>query len=183
MKCFLSLFFAAAAVLAFSGCATSPTTIYNVQQSNVKGLAGLNSFAWSERTATLGANDIFSNGPVYLNLMRSEVEVGLIAKGYRKVSPKKAALIVDIVFATKPLSKAQADVLFSTKPGAEAVQATGKGYEAGSLVVDLENAKTHVSLWRGSASRTIDRSQPYEVQKGIIHRAVSGLISQVPAAH
>jgi Domain of unknown function (DUF4136) len=179
MKSLLSCL-AAVVAISFSGCGT---THYNVQQGNVGSLSGIKTFAWGKKTKEQTAGDFYSNRPVYLELVRKDVESVLIGKGYQRVPARDAQMIVNSTIITHQLDAGQVDVIFETKHNITVAPAASKAYESGTILVSLKNAKTHESLWRGAVTKPVDRSQPYEVQKDRIHKAVIGLLQQVPSAY
>lgn len=170
---------AAVSVLALAGCST---TNYDVQQPKADSLAGLKTFAWGEKTKQQADGDFYSNRPLYLELVRKDVESGLTGKGYVRVPERDAKLIVETTLVTKPLDGAQVDEVFESKSDTVASQPVRKVFEAGTIIVNIEDARTKKILWRGAVTKTVNRNQPYEVQKVKIHKAVLGLLQQVPSA-
>lgn len=169
----------AASLMVLTGCST---TNY-VQQPKADSLAGLKSFAWDNTTKLQASGDLAGNRPLYLDLVHKDVEAGLVGKGYVRVPKRDAKLLVESTIVTKPIAAEKVDAVFeSNQDTAVAAKSTRKVFEFGTIIVNIEDARTHKVLWRGAVTKVVNRDQPYEVQKVVVKKAVFGLLRQIPSA-
>jgi hypothetical protein len=176
MKSLLGLI-AAVSGLALAGCSTAN---YSVQQTKADSLAGLTSFAWGDKTKSQTGGDI-SNRPLYLAQVRKDVESEMIGKGYARVPERDAKLTLETTLVSQPIAAEQVDGIFESKRDAGSAP-KAEVFEPGTVIVNVENARTQKVLWRGAMIKVVDRTQPLAAQKVVIKKAVIGLMQQMPSA-
>ena len=137
-------------------------------------------YAWSQKTA--------SPNPIISQMIMSSVEAQLTAKGLTKVSTDPELTVV--VFGST-----ESDMHVSNPSWAPSLNSIATGVVVGSqsflvtkgtLVIDMEDAKTEKSVWRGQATQTLehgptgDRARDAKMVEKPIRQAVQKMFKQFP---
>ena len=137
-------------------------------------------YAWSK--------DVPSTNPIVVEMVRSAVDTELATKGLRKVDADPELTVV--IFGSQ-----DSDIHVSNPSWSPALNSIATGVAVGSqswlvtkgtLVVDMLDAKTRNSVWRGQATQTLDcgptgdRAKDAKTVEKPIKNAVKKMFKQFP---
>lgn len=176
----VALVAAAALILGLTACAT-PIRV-NAYAERGADLSRYRTYAFAPAEAVATGDPRLDSNPFFYERVRSAVEKGLAAKGYTRASSAPDVVVhfhasvaqdIDIVDIDR-LAGYCSDAPDSCKPFA---------YDAGTLVMDLVDAKSQKLAWRGWAKSNFDGvvdRQDWLEQR--VDTAVARIVAQVPAA-
>jgi hypothetical protein len=175
-------------LFALTGCVTTQPKVVAVayDQGDLERVQKSKTYHWS----LPGASELnpYNNQDLYLNLTKSDIDTELATKGYKLVARGGDLEVSFLMLYKTGASMSVVDQYFGTnrEPEHRIVKAVksvpATNYEVGTLVVDVEDAGDHESLWRGAVSSRVDRDKPYEAQKVRINRAVALVMTGLPTA-
>lgn len=165
---------AVVAAVAFAGCATVRVNSYLSRQAD---FGRYRSYAWaaSDRLAT--GDPRLDNNPFFLARLRMDVDRHLAARGF------EPAASPDLVIHYHASVGDEIDVngADSAYGQCDVDECSPVVYQAGTIVLDLVDARTNQLVWRGWARDTLDGAidnQDWLEQK--IDRAVLKIMERLP---
>lgn len=171
---------AGAVLLLLLGAVAISAQKVNVGSDPGVDLTKYKTYAWSQKTA--------SPNPIISQTIMSSVEAQLAAKGLTKVNTEPDLTVV--VFGST-----DSDMHVSNPSWAPSLNSLTTGVVVGpqsflvtkgTLVIDLEDAKTEKSVWRGQATETLehgptgDRARDAKMVEKPINKAVQKMFKQFP---
>lgn len=169
-----------ASVLALLGAVTVSAQKVSVGADPGVDLAKYKTYGWSSNSASPNA--------VISQMIISSVDAQLAAKGLKKVETNPELTVV--VFGST-----ESDMQVSNPSWAPSLNSIATGVVVGpqsfvvtkgTLVIDLEDAKTKTSVWRGQATETLDhgptgdRARDAKMVEKPIRNAVTKMFKQFP---
>lgn len=158
----------------FSGCAATNVSSYFASQADV---TRYHTYGWAAADRFETGDPRLDNNAFFQERVRAAVERELAGRGFEKVTAGPAALTVYYHLNIKQQVNAnQADEKYGY-----CNECTPYVYDAGTLVIDLVDARTEKLVWRGwaegSVEGAIDSQQLMEQQ---IDRAVTRIFTKLP---
>jgi hypothetical protein len=153
------------ALFSVAGCGPSASTIAATSEYGPgASLEGLGStYAWSSQPPQVSGGTVAEN-PSLHEAIRGAVDRGLAARGFRGGEP--ADFKVTYVVGRRTRLDRYEGSGFSE-------------YEEGSLTIELLSADESTLVWRGTAKARIDASDPPEVRRDRIDRAVEAILDRL----
>lgn len=143
----------AAAVLAAAGCATMGASSH--VDTNVD-FARLRTFDWGSPDAFPVGDPRLDKNPIFLDHLYGAVEKQLAARGYERVVTGRPQLLVHFhASVNRRLDVNAADARYGYCL-ADDCRAGVAQYEAGTLIVDVIDARTNRLIWRGWAQDSLE---------------------------
>ena len=182
--------FSLATVLLISGCCTTmpkkAAVAVEFDSGDIARVEKSKTYHWSLPSSS--EINPYNNQDLYLSLVKSDIDAQLAKKGYKLVATGGDLEVSFLMLYKDSASTTIVDQYFGTNraPEHKLAHAMHKlpaaNYEVGTLVVDVEDANDHESLWRGAVSAPVDHSKPFEAQKKRIDSAVALVMKDFPAA-
>ncbi len=166
---------AAAWVVTFAGCATMKVDSYVEKGAN---LTVYRTFDWAPDGSSTSGDARLDNNTFFDERMRADIEKQLAARGFVKASGAEPQLLVHY------------HAVFSQQvgiPGGDRTENCSDCkpyvYDAGSLLIDLVDARTKALVWRGWAHDRMDGViNKQDWMEDAIDDAVTKILSQLPRA-
>ena len=163
-----------AAVLA-GACA--PITVHSVTGRDAK-FEAYRSYRWADDGARPTGDPRLDSNPFFEERLMSAAEHGLAARGYEKSSGAAADLVLHFYANMKQQFDVAPQSLGYTACPECPVSSV---YEAGTIVLDLVDARTNVLVWRSWAETTMDGSiDSQRNMEQLIDQAVAKIVATVP---
>ena len=143
----------AVAVAAVAGCATMGVSSHVDRDFE---FARVRTFDWGPADAFPVGDPRLDKNPTFLDHLHGAVEKQLVARGYERVVTGRPQLLVHFhasVDRRLDVNAADARHGYCLDDGC---RARGAEYEAGTLIVDVVDARTNRLIWRGWAQDSID---------------------------
>jgi hypothetical protein len=156
-----------------AGCATM-----NVSSHVERGLdfAKYRSFAWGSPDTLPTGDPRLDKNPYFQDHMIGAVEKGLAARGFQLVAPGTADLLVH--YHANVSERIDIDRLDRQRGYQSVIE-----WEAGTLVIDIVDARTNTVIWRGWAQQRLDNIlQDQDGMAKAIQAAVAGMLQRLPPA-
>ena len=164
---------AAAAALALAGCATTNIRSYTERGSEV----GLyRTYAWGPPAVQTTGDPRLDNNRFFQERVEAAVELQLAARGF-----KKAGATPDLLVRYYASVEQQVNADGADRPFVACEDCRPFVFDAGTIVVDLIDARTKRLVWRGWEEGSIDGViNNQQVMEKRIDQAVARIIEQVP---
>ena len=168
-----------------AGCANTSVSIDYDPETD---FTVIKSFAWQSKAQPL-TGDAKIDNEINDKRFRSAVNSGLIAKGLTQVSPDKAEIILSYQITIKPIlhnQGATGSIGIGTSSHGSGlgislgVPLTQKNYDEGTTILDMNDSKSKLLIWRGAAARKIDPSASSQENADNIQKIVAELLSGFP---
>jgi len=163
-------------VLAFAGCATMITSSYVGRGVDI---TRYRSYGWAPPDRLSTGDPRLDNNPFFQQRLQSGVEKQLAAKGFEKRASGTPDLVVHYhASVTQRIDVGGIDREYANCERAECQPSV---YEAGTIVLDLVDARTNTLVWRGWAKDSFDGvidNQDWMEQK--IDEAVTRIMERLP---
>ncbi len=176
-----SLLCLVAGVLTLAGCSSTPTRVD-------KGPIPARSFSFIDPGARSAPGFADSRQPVHAAIQEA-ITRNLAAKGLTRAVSGGDIIVAYLIVVGNNASTAAVDDYFgygrdaaSLQEKAQAAYSGSKNpnyFEAGTLVVDVIDAKSYKLLWRGHASRQLLRSLPADVRAARLQEVVNEILQEV----
>jgi hypothetical protein len=139
------------AALATTGCASMNVSSYVERGANLR---QYRTFAWGPRDALSTGDPRLDNNRFFDERVRSQVEARLASRGWEKTSSPTPDLLVHYhASVTQKIDVRDLDRGYSSCEGGDCRPYV---YDAGTLFVDLVDARTSRLVWRGWAEGSIN---------------------------
>ena len=167
------------------GCAN---TSVNFDYDPETDFTAIKSFAWQSKAQSLTGDPKIDN-EINDKRFRSAVNSGLIAKGLTQESPDKAEIILSYQITIKPKLHNQSTSgtigIGTSSHGSGVgislgVPLTQNSYDEGTTILDMNDAKSKLLIWRGVAARKIDPSASAQENVDRIQKIVVELLGGYP---
>jgi len=148
-------FFAAMAVALFTlgGCASLSSGSFLERGTDFKHYKTYN---WSSADELYTGDPRLDNNELFLAKLKSAVEKQMTARGFERVDQDTPAMTIHYhASVTQKLDLGAADQQYAQSQNTNE-QAGPTLYDAGSVVLDFNDARTEKLLWRGWAEGSID---------------------------
>jgi len=169
----------ALAVLACAGCLS---TQINSAQSPAADFSRLRTWSWYEFPASDQPKGI-SVDQETLRHIRGVVESELAAKGYPKAGSEAPDFLVSTVAVIgRSLDAQTGSSTLGYGWGHSYMVGTGEtmSFDAGTLLIDVLDARSRELLWRGSATGAVDPERPPEKREARIKEVVHDVMERFP---
>ena len=173
MRPFARLTVAAAAVLALGGCATTNISSYMERRGDV----GLyRTYAWGPPAVQTTGDPRLDNNRFFQERVEAAVELQLAARGF-----EKSAATPDLLIRYYASVEQQVNADGADRPFVACEDCRPFVFDAGTIVVDLIDARTQRLVWRGWEEGSIDGViNDQQVMEKRIDQAVARIIEQLP---
>lgn len=173
MRPFARVTVAVAAALALAGCATTGVRSYLERGSDV----GLyRTYAWGPPAVQTTGDPRLDNNRFFQERLEAAMELQLAARGF-----EKSAAAPDLLIRYYASVEQQVNANGADRPFVSCEDCRPFVFDAGTIVVDLIDARTERLVWRGwqegSIDGVIDNQQGMEKR---IDQAVARIIEQLP---
>jgi hypothetical protein len=165
---------AAAAALALAGCATMNVSSYVDRRVD---FTQFKTYAWEPRVDLATGDPRLDNNPFFHDRVRADVERQLAGRGFEKASSGAPDLVLHYHASVRQrLDLSGVDQRYGTCDDCWAVV-----FDAGTLTLDMVDARSNRLIWRGWAERSIDGPvDDQELFEQRIDRAVQRIIERLP---
>jgi hypothetical protein len=144
-------------------------------------------YAWSDKTDDTTRKSM-TDSPLVHQRVRESIDENLQAKGLRSVEASQADLLVSYHLSVAVTGRTSSSVSFgvgsfgshSSVGLSVGVPVGGRNIEEGTLVIDMNDAKTNSLVWQGAASRQLARSPTPEKTKAAVDEVVSEILASYP---
>lgn len=166
----------ATAAVALAGCATMGTGAFLERGIDLR---QYRTFAWRPAEGLYTGDPRLDNNRFFDERVRHEVEAGLAARGFEKTAEAPDVLLHYHASVTQRIDIREPD---RENGACEQDACRPSVYEAGTLVVDLVEARTNRLLWRGWAEDAIDGviDDQARMEKKV-GEAVARILARLPA--
>lgn len=169
----LALALAAVVALALPGCAT---TRVNGFVERGMDFTQYRSYTWAQADRFSTGDPRLDNNELFLKRLRANVDRELQARGYEQASPASAGLIVHFHASVhQRIDVNDLDLRFGYCDDCHS-----SVYEAGTLTIDLVDARTNKLVWRGWSEGVLDGIDEQSVLESRVDDAVSKILRQMP---
>lgn len=165
---------AAVTAAALAGCATM-----NVSSFTARGVdfTQMKTYAWGPEAQLATGDPRLDNNPFFQARIQDGVERHLAGRGFEKASAGAA----DIVLHYHASIRQRLDVSGADERYGYCEDCSVEVFDAGTLTVDIVDARTNRLIWRGWAERSleglVDNQDLFEEQ---IDKAVERIMAQLP---
>jgi len=167
----------AAAVIA-SGCATAMSVSSHVDRN--LDFSKYKTFDWGPADALPTGDARLDGDPFFKDHVQGAVERGLAARGIELASSNPDLVIHYHANITERIDVNKADRAYGYCRASDCPPDTVY-YEAGTLVLDVMDARTNTLVWRGWAQNSVeDELRNQDKMAKTIDRAVSEMLRQLP---
>ena len=164
-------------------CAGKPSVDYDTRAD----FSTYKTYAWSEKTDD-ATKQSKVDSPLVHQRVRESIEENLQAKGLRSVEAAQADLLVSYHLSVAVTGRTSSSVSFgvgsfgshSSVGLSVGVPVGGRNIEEGTLVIDMNDAKTNSLVWQGAASRQLSRNATPEKTKAAVDEVVSEILANYP---
>ena len=173
MRPFARLTLAAAAALALAACATTNARSYAERASDV---GRYRTYAWGPATVQTTGDPRLDNNQFFKERVEAAVERQLGARGFEKATEVPDLLIRYYASVEQQMSADGAD-----RPYVSCEECRPFVFDAGTIVVDLIDARTRRLVWRGWEEGSFDgvvNDQAWMEKR--IDRSVARILEQLP---
>jgi hypothetical protein len=157
------------------GCATLDVSSYVERGAD---LNRYHTYAWAPTDRLSTGDPRLDNNPFFLRQVQTSVDGGLARRGFERVGNGTPDLVVHFhASVTQAVDVDVVDRQFGETEEADRPSV----YEAGSLVIDLVDARTNSVVWRGWARGSIDGvidNQAWLEEK--VDEAVTKILAELP---
>lgn len=169
----------AVAVLAVaSGCATAMTVSSHVDRS--LDFSKYRTFDWGPADALPTGDPRLDGDPFFKDHVQGAVERGLAARGIELASSNPDLVIHYHANITERIDVNKADRAYGYCRAADCPPDT-VSYDAGTLVLDVMDARTNTLVWRGWAQNSVeDELRNQDKMAKTIDRAVAEMLRRLP---
>ena len=173
MRPFVRLTVVAAAALALAGCATTNIRSYIERGSDV----GLyRTYAWGSPSVQTTGDPRLDNNRFFQERVEAAVELQLAARGFAKAAATPDLLVRYYASVEQQVNADGADRPYVSCEGCRPFV-----FDAGTIVVDLIDARTQRLVWRGWEEGSIDGViNNQQVMEKRIDQVVARIIEQLP---
>jgi Domain of unknown function (DUF4136) len=161
----------------FAGCAT--LAVHSYARRDVD-LRQYRTFAWDASAAVATGDPRLDSNEIFDARVRTAVERELEARGFEKTSATPDLLVHYHAIVAQKIDAADPD-----RPGAACAgeDCAPYVYDAGTLFVDLLDARTRALLWRGWAEGAVDGAiDDQDWMEARIDESVTRILQRVPRA-
>jgi hypothetical protein len=163
--------------LVFAGCATMRVNSFLERGAN---LGQYRTYGWSPADRLETGDPRLDNNPFFHERIRGAVEKHLAARGYEKTSSGTP----DLVLHYHASISEQIDVSTLDRDGSNCFNAADCRpyvYDAGSLVIDVVDARTDKLVWRGWAEDTMEGAiDNQRLMEQKVDQAVARILQRLP---
>ncbi len=165
------------AALAVAGCATLQVSSYVARGND---FSRYHSYGWAPDDQLRTGDPRLDNNPFFLDRLEADVDRDLASRGLEKHTQGQPDLLVHYhVSINQEINATQVDASYGyTCTGCEPYV-----YDAGTLLIDFVDARTHALVWRGWAEGSMDNAidnQAFMERK--IDDAVTRILKKLPPA-
>ena len=165
-------------VLSVAGCATTMSVSSHVDRS--VDFARYRTYNWGPADALPTGDSRLDKSPFFKDHMEGEVEKQLAAKGFKGPTSRKPDLLIH--YHASINQRLNANLVDRGYGYCENdCGDLANEYEAGTLMLDIVDARTKKMIWRGWVQDSMEGviDHPDRLQKKI-HEAVARIIAQLP---
>ena len=173
--------------------ACSPVEISTDHSSRVD-FGSLKTYAWYSNEINISQDSKQQLDASLDQLIRSEIDASLAAKGYTLGDPGAVDFLVNYVVSAKTridlktyhtYSGNSPDLVFTREDGIqfgklEASETDHYEYREGTFLIDVIDPATDKMMWRGIAEKRIDKELTEEQRAAGVSKAVRRLLSEFP---
>jgi hypothetical protein len=164
--------------LVVAGCASMRTSSYVQRGFDIR---QYRSYAWGPEEARSTGDPRLDNNRFFDEHVRARVDHALAGKGFEKATSRTPDLLVHYHASIKQ----QIDVR-DLDPGVRYCEESDCGpyvYDAGTLFVDLIDARTNALVWRGWAEGRLDGAiDDQDWMEARVEEAVARILERLPGA-
>jgi hypothetical protein len=164
---------AAAAAVSLAACAM---TRVNASLERGMSFAQYTSYAWAAEDRFSTGDPRLDNNEFFERRLQTDVERVLAARGYEKASPATAALIVHYHASVNQ----KMDVNALDRQYGYCEQCHSSIYDAGTITIDLVDARTNRLVWRGWSEGTLDGIDNQALLEARVDDAVTKILQKLP---
>ena len=167
-------------VAALAACAAAMTVSSHVERG--LDFAKYQTFAWGPADALPTGDPRLDQDPFFKDHVQGAVEKQLALRGV-EVSARAVDLLIHYhANITRRLDLNQVDRVYRSCTGADCLPGRGE-YEAGTLVIDIIDARTSRLIWRGWAQNSVDDMlHDRDRMARTIEQAVTRILQRLPPA-
>jgi hypothetical protein len=133
-------------------------------------------FAWGEADALPAADPRLDAGPAFQDQLQGEIERQLALKGFAVETPESADLLIHYHAAVN--ERLDASRLHPDDPSLADIRV----YEAGTILLDVVDARTQKLIWRGWAQGALtDMLNDGRVMSEPLREAVRRMLARLPS--
>ena len=163
---------AAFAALVVSGCAPITVTSFTGRNTDP---SQYRTYAWDDVDVRVAGDPRLDSNPVFHEAVRGAIERHLARRGY-----EQTAVEADLLVRYRTTAFQRIDVTPTESASAACSDCTTHVYDAGSLVIDLIEARTRTLVWHGIAEAAIggaiyDQADMEERIERIVSRTLATL--------
>jgi hypothetical protein len=134
-------------------------------------------YAWAPDTAVATGDPRLDNNRFFAEQIRASADRELTARGLEKITSTSSELLIDF-----HVSITQEVATTSSKSFEHCVKCGTTIYDAGTLVIDLVDARSSRLVWRGWVEKFDPVIDNQDWMKETIDRAVTQIIRRLPQA-
>jgi Domain of unknown function (DUF4136) len=163
----------AVSAVAFVGCASMHVNSYYASGTD---LGRYHTYAWAPDDVLSTGDPRLDNNPFFEERVQADVEKQLSARGFEKMTSGAELLLHYHASVTQRVNANSADQKYGYCNECEPYV-----YDAGTLVVDLVDARTNKLVWRGWAEDSLDGAiDNQQVMEKRIDNAVTRILQRLP---
>jgi hypothetical protein len=164
---------------AASGCAAAINV--SSHRAPAHDWSAYQTFAWTAPDALPAADPRLSANPIFGDRMHGAVTSHLLARGWAEAAASAADIHIHYhASVTTRLNVARLDQAYGSCPGGSCPGQTTE-YEAGTVVLDFVDARTHRLIWRGWAQTALaDLLRDPDRMAATINSSVTRMLALLP---
>jgi hypothetical protein len=172
------VFAAAVAALALPACATLSVSSHVERSVN---FAQFNTYDWGPADALPTGDPRLDNNPYFHDYFQGAVEKELAGKGFQRPAGAPPHLVIHYhANVSRRFSVSGVDREFGPCTG-DNCQTLLNEYEAGTLILDVVDARTNRVVWRGWAQQRADRLlEDQDSMREYVTRSVVAMMARFP---
>jgi hypothetical protein len=168
----------AIAALALTGCASMNVSSYLERENN---FPRYRTYTWAPPEALDTGDPRLDNNPFFHERIQADVEIQLAAKGFEKTESGVADLMIH--YHASVSQRVDVNIVGGKNGYCDDEEDCRRPYvyEAGTLLIDVVDARTDKVVWRGWAEDTVDGiidNQQLLEQK--VDKAVARILQRLP---
>ena len=160
-------------VLTLTGCAATSVNSYLASNADV---SRYHTYDWAAADRFETGDPRLDNNPFFQERVEQAVEVQLAARGFERVKSSPELVLHYHANIQQRVNANHADEKYGY-----CTECTPYVYDAGTLVIDLVDARTQKLVWRGWAEGSVDGAiDNQQAMEARIDRAVARILTKLP---
>jgi len=168
--------FTAVAALALAGCATMNVSSHIERNVN---FAEYVTYDWGPPDNLPVGDPRLDNNEFFQNRLRHDVERGLATYGFEMATPATADLLIHYhANTTERIDVNELDYQYGYSENSHS-----SVYDAGTITLDLVDARTNRLVWRGWSEGSFDGIDSQAIIEARVDDAIANILERLPPRH